>query len=61
LARTRLDLKADAVTLQAEEAWAAVLLGEQTVKRAQTLAGLLDRTLRIRRVAPRTRSFAGVL
>lgn len=51
LARARLGFRADSVTLQAEEGWVSSLLGEQTVKRAATLAGLLDRELKVRRPA----------
>ena len=48
LARSRLDIKSNTVLLQAEEAWTATLLGEQTAKRAATLAGLLERELKMR-------------
>jgi exopolyphosphatase/guanosine-5'-triphosphate,3'-diphosphate pyrophosphatase len=58
LARTRLDFKTGVVVLQAEEAWAPMLLGEQTAKRAQTLATLLDRTLKLRTAPPKTRAVA---
>ncbi len=57
LAHAQLDFKPEAVVLRSEEAWAPILLGEQTTKRASTLAGWLDRGLRIRSVAakaPRT-------
>jgi exopolyphosphatase/guanosine-5'-triphosphate,3'-diphosphate pyrophosphatase len=57
LSRTRLDIKAGVVVLQAEEAWAPLLLGDQTTKRAQTLADLLDRDLKLRTMAPRARAF----
>jgi exopolyphosphatase/guanosine-5'-triphosphate,3'-diphosphate pyrophosphatase len=60
LARTRLDLKAGAMLLQAEEAWVPILLGDQTAKRAQSLANLLDRDLKLRAMAPRTRTFVPV-
>jgi exopolyphosphatase/guanosine-5'-triphosphate,3'-diphosphate pyrophosphatase len=52
LARTRLDVKTNTVQLQAEEGWTAILLGEQTNKRASTLAGLLERELKIRSLQP---------
>jgi exopolyphosphatase/guanosine-5'-triphosphate,3'-diphosphate pyrophosphatase len=52
LARTRLDIKTNTVQLQAEDGWSAILLGEQTHKRASTLAGLLDRELKVRRTQP---------
>ena len=58
LARTRLDLKAGEVVLTAEEAWAPVLLGDQTSKRGQTLATLLDRSLRLRTVVPKPKFLA---
>jgi exopolyphosphatase/guanosine-5'-triphosphate,3'-diphosphate pyrophosphatase len=48
LARTRLDIRTNTVLLQAEEGWMAILLGEQTHKRASTLAGLLARDLKLR-------------
>ena len=58
LARTRLDIKGAELLLTAEEAWGAVLLGDQTAKRAQTLAGLLDRELRLRTVVPKPKFLA---
>ena len=61
LARTRLDIKAEALVLQAEEAWAPILLGDQTAKRAQTAANLLDRTVRLRTITPKARIFATAL
>jgi exopolyphosphatase/guanosine-5'-triphosphate,3'-diphosphate pyrophosphatase len=61
LARTRLDFKAGVVVLQAEEAWGPILLSEQTAKRVQTLATLLDRTVKLRTMAPKTRAFAAAL
>jgi exopolyphosphatase/guanosine-5'-triphosphate,3'-diphosphate pyrophosphatase len=60
LGRTRLDLKTGVVVLQAEEAWAPILLGDQAAKRAQTLANLLDRDLKLRTMAPRNRAFVPV-
>lgn len=48
LARARLDIKTNSVVLQAEEAWTTTLFGEQTTKRATTLANLLDRDLKMR-------------
>ena len=53
LARSRLSLRGDTLTLEAEPDWADMLLGEQTTKRAQTLAGVLGRDLKMR-----TRTFA---
>jgi exopolyphosphatase/guanosine-5'-triphosphate,3'-diphosphate pyrophosphatase len=58
LARTRLDIKPGSLVLQAEEAWSAILLGEQTAKRAQTLATLLERTLKIRPSLSKIRTFS---
>jgi exopolyphosphatase/guanosine-5'-triphosphate,3'-diphosphate pyrophosphatase len=52
LARTRLDIKTNSVQLQAEDGWSAILLGEQTHKRASTLAALLERDLKIRQTIP---------
>jgi hypothetical protein len=49
------------VVLQAEEAWAPILLGDQTAKRAQTLATLLDRSVKLRTVTPKVRSLASAL
>jgi exopolyphosphatase/guanosine-5'-triphosphate,3'-diphosphate pyrophosphatase len=60
LARTRLDFRAGVIVLQAEEAWVPILLGDQTAKRAQTLANLLDRDLKLRAMTPRTRAFVAV-
>ena len=48
LARTRLEVKSANVVLEAEEAYAPILLGEQTAKRAGTLASLLERDLKLR-------------
>ncbi len=47
LARSRLSLDAEALRLTADEAGADLLLGEQTAKRAATLAVALDRELDI--------------
>jgi exopolyphosphatase/guanosine-5'-triphosphate,3'-diphosphate pyrophosphatase len=60
LARTRLDFRTGVVLLQAEEAWAPILLGDPTAKRAQTLANLLERDLKLRAMAPRMRAFVPV-
>lgn len=54
LARSRLSVRGDTLTLEAETDWADMLLGEQTAKRAQTLAGVLGKDLKMR-----TRAFAG--
>ena len=48
LARSSLRIEPDRVILGAETAYADMLLGEQTAKRAQTLAGLLGRRLELR-------------
>ncbi|HWA61566.1 MAG TPA: Ppx/GppA phosphatase family protein [Caulobacteraceae bacterium] len=48
LAHSRIELKPGSVIVRASEAWAGVLLGEQTAKRGATLAGLLDRELKLR-------------
>ena len=61
LARSRLDFKAGVVVLQAEEAWGPILLGDQTTKRAQTLAAALDRTLKLRTVSGKAKAFASAL
>jgi len=51
LEHARLDIKNNTLLLQAEEGWTAALLGEQTAKRASTLANLLDRELKMRTLA----------
>jgi exopolyphosphatase / guanosine-5'-triphosphate,3'-diphosphate pyrophosphatase len=51
LTRARLDFKTNTVVVEAEEGWTATLLGEQTAKRAATLAGLLERELKMRAIA----------
>ena len=48
LARARLTLRPAVLSLEAEDEWAPLLLGEQTAKRAATLAALLDRESRLR-------------
>ncbi len=50
LAHARLDFKTNTVLVEAEDAWIATLLGEQTAKRAATLAGLLERELKMRAI-----------
>jgi exopolyphosphatase/guanosine-5'-triphosphate,3'-diphosphate pyrophosphatase len=50
LGHSRLEFKANAVLLQADAYWETMLLGEQTGKRAATLADLLDRDLKMRAV-----------
>jgi len=58
LARARLEFKSDAVVLQSDPGWEATLLGDPIAKRAQTLAGLLDRQLKIRRPQARPLTLA---
>lgn len=48
LAHARLEIRPATIVLEAEGTWAPVLLGEQTIKRANTLAGLLGRELKTR-------------
>jgi exopolyphosphatase/guanosine-5'-triphosphate,3'-diphosphate pyrophosphatase len=48
LARSRLALQGEVLQLSADAAGSDLLLGEQTAKRAVTLAGVLDRELDIR-------------
>jgi exopolyphosphatase/guanosine-5'-triphosphate,3'-diphosphate pyrophosphatase len=55
LAQASLDFTPDAVVLTAEEEAAHILLGEQTTKRAATLAALLDRELRLVSATPAPR------
>ncbi|MFI4935552.1 MAG: Ppx/GppA family phosphatase [Caulobacterales bacterium] len=53
LAAARLAIRPNSVVLEAEEASAPILLGEQTAKRAATLAALLERDLKMRAVTER--------
>jgi exopolyphosphatase/guanosine-5'-triphosphate,3'-diphosphate pyrophosphatase len=53
LEKCRLLIKTGTVLVEADEAWVPILLGEQTAKRAATLAGLLDREVKLRAVADR--------
>jgi exopolyphosphatase/guanosine-5'-triphosphate,3'-diphosphate pyrophosphatase len=55
LARASLQFRPSAVVLEAEEASAPILLGEQTAKRAMTLAMLMERELKMRPAGPRER------
>jgi exopolyphosphatase/guanosine-5'-triphosphate,3'-diphosphate pyrophosphatase len=48
LARSSLDFRGSSVVLEAEEASVPILFGEQTTKRAGTLASLLERDLKLR-------------
>ncbi|MBV8683627.1 MAG: Ppx/GppA family phosphatase [Caulobacteraceae bacterium] len=56
LARARLSLRPAVLSLEAEDEWAPLLLGEQTAKRAATLAGLLEREPRLRPMGARART-----
>jgi exopolyphosphatase/guanosine-5'-triphosphate,3'-diphosphate pyrophosphatase len=60
LMHARLSLKPGAVSLEADDDWAPLLLGEQTGKRAATLAQLLDRELRLKPAATKSRTTAAV-
>jgi exopolyphosphatase/guanosine-5'-triphosphate,3'-diphosphate pyrophosphatase len=53
LARSRLTLRPAVLSVEAEEQWAPLLLGEQTAKRAATLAQLLEREVRLRPIPVR--------
>ena len=55
LQRATLSLEPDAVVLEVEDGAAPILLGEQTAKRAATLAALLERDLRLGAGAPERR------
>src|SRR5258708_2296542 len=64
LGHARLDLKPNTIALQADEACEASLLGEQVIKRANTLAGILERELKIKTqpspsIAPTRKRLAG--
>ena len=48
LARTTIEFKPNTVVLRADAGWSETLLGEQTAKRAATLAGLLGRGVKLR-------------
>jgi exopolyphosphatase/guanosine-5'-triphosphate,3'-diphosphate pyrophosphatase len=56
LSHARLEFRSNTVILQADDGWEASLLGEQVVKRANTLAGMLERELKIRRSSPPVRA-----
>jgi exopolyphosphatase/guanosine-5'-triphosphate,3'-diphosphate pyrophosphatase len=55
LSRATLEFRPTAVVVEAEEAYAPILLGEQTTKRAATLAGLMERELKLRAGSKRER------
>jgi exopolyphosphatase/guanosine-5'-triphosphate,3'-diphosphate pyrophosphatase len=48
LSHAKLEFRTNTVVLQADTGWEATLLGEQVAKRANTLAGLLERELKIK-------------
>jgi len=58
LARASLAIRPSSVVLEADEASALILFGEQTAKRAATLAMLLDRELKMRSSRERVRETA---
>jgi exopolyphosphatase / guanosine-5'-triphosphate,3'-diphosphate pyrophosphatase len=60
LMHARMSLKPGVLCVEAEDAWAPLLLGEQTGKRASTLAQLLERELRLRPAATRSRVAATI-
>jgi exopolyphosphatase/guanosine-5'-triphosphate,3'-diphosphate pyrophosphatase len=55
LVQARLEIRPQTLVVETAESVAPILLGEQTAKRAATLAGVLDRTLKLRAVPERTR------
>ena len=54
LSHARLELRPNTISLQADNGWEATLLGEQVAKRANTLAGMLERELKIKVLSPPT-------
>ena len=56
LAQASLEFRASSVVVEAEEQAAPLLLGEQTAKRAATLAALLERELKLRPATRRERA-----
>ncbi len=50
--KCRLQIKANSLVVETEPEWSAILLGDQTTKRAQTLAALLNKDLKLRTLAP---------
>ncbi len=59
LEKCRLQIKPNAVILEADETWAPILLGDQTAKRAGTLAALLDRDAKLRTSSTKKWQFVG--
>ncbi|MDE3130908.1 MAG: Ppx/GppA family phosphatase, partial [Acidobacteriota bacterium] len=55
LGRSSLDIRSGSVVLEAEAAFVPILFGEQTTKRASTLAALLERELKLRGAPERAR------
>src|SRR5215472_15758389 len=58
LAQASLSIRPSSVVLEADEASVPILFGEQTAKRAATLAALLDRDLKLRAARERVRETA---
>ena len=58
LAQASLSIRPSSVILEADEASVPILFGEQTAKRAATLATLLDRDLKLRAARERVRETA---
>jgi len=56
LRRATLEIRSSSVVVEADEPAAAILLGEQTAKRAATLAALLERELKVRPASRRERA-----
>ena len=56
LARSSLEIRTSSVVVEAEPASASILLGEQTAKRAATLATLLERELKLRPARERSKT-----
>ena len=61
LGRTRLDFKTGVVQLQAEDAWASVLLGDPASKRGQALASILGRSFKFKAMGQKTKALAAAL
>ena len=53
LTHARLEFRPNVVALRADDGWVETLLGEQTAKRAATLAGLLGRGVKLRGRRPK--------
>jgi exopolyphosphatase/guanosine-5'-triphosphate,3'-diphosphate pyrophosphatase len=59
LEKCRLHIKTGSVILEADDAWAPILLGDQTAKRAATLADLLGRDAKLRTASAKKWQFVG--